>query len=73
MPVRAKFKCVKNKLHGEVADIGFEPVYSGSEENAEFFKWTPSGSIEIGCANPSATVQFEVGKEYYVDFIPANN
>lgn len=70
--VRAKFKCT------EVADttdgsksIRLEAVIDDSPENKEFFRWTPSGQITIGCVNEAANKQFEVGKEYHVDFTVA--
>lgn len=71
--VRAKFKCVSNKIQEYEKDvnlrnISLEPVINGSLENEQFFRWTPSGSINLGCVNPNANSQFEVGKEYYVDF-----
>jgi hypothetical protein len=47
------------------------PVSGNSEENKQFFRWTPTGKIELGILNPEAAKQFEVGKEYYVDFTPA--
>lgn len=74
MAVRAKFKCVRNETQneGESAAIRFEPVYSGSDENKEFFKWTPGGEIRMDFTNPAATSQFAVDKEYYVDFTPAS-
>lgn len=71
MGVRAKFKCVENRTIGESAAIRLVPVSSGSEENEEFFKWTPGGEIYLSVVNPAAAEQFEVGKEYFVDFTPA--
>jgi len=47
------------------------PVTGGSEENKTFWQYTPSGSISFSCINTAAVEQFEVGKEYYVDFNPA--
>lgn len=66
--VRAKFQVyeVAKTLSGH--KVVLQPVTSGSEENKEFFKWTPSGKIELYCINDKAVEQFEVGKEYYVDF-----
>lgn len=66
--VRAKFKCaeITQTEHGE--RIKLYPVTGDSPENKEFFKWTPSGNIEIGTVNPEAAKQFEVGKEFYIDF-----
>lgn len=73
MSVRAKFKCVE-KTQSEMGNkIKLQPVTSGSKENDEFFKWTPYGSIEIGTINENAALQFEVGKQYYVDFSETEN
>lgn len=67
MGVRAKFQCTA--VHGEAAKtIALLPVYSGSEENKSFFSYTPGGSITLAIVNEEAAKQFEVGKEYYVDF-----
>ena len=50
--------------------LTFSPVYSGSHENEQFFKWTPGGTIQFNVMNLSAVSNFELGKEYYVDFSP---
>ena len=71
--VRAKFTCrskVENETDGS-ANITLEPVVCGSEENKEFYKYTPCGRIELGVLNSEASKQFEQGKEYYVDFTKA--
>ncbi len=68
---RAKFLCTDVKDNGSDGKaVSFLPVTSGSEENESFFRFTPSGSIQLNVVNPE--VNFEQGKEYYVDFIPAN-
>ena len=67
MPVRAKFVCGFKDGNA----IYLNPVYSGSEENKEFFKFTPGGQIILNCANERAAAQFVPGREYYVDFTPA--
>lgn len=66
--VRAKFTC--NKI--ENGQVSLSAVSDGSEENKEFFKWTPCGQIQIGTINEGALAQFEVGKSYYVDFTQAD-
>lgn len=66
--VRAKFTCT-GKANNQVS---FLPVFTGSEENKQFWKYTPSGQINMHVDNEAAMEQFEVGKEYYVDFTPAN-
>jgi len=72
MSVRCKFKVthVNAAPNGE-ATIALQPVYGGSPENDQFFRYTPSGSISIGTVNAEAAKQFELGKEFYVDFTPA--
>lgn len=73
--VRAKFKVdsVTEHLYGKevMKTVTLSPVFGGendSEENKQFFKWTPSGKVELGTLNFDAAKQFEIGKEYYIDF-----
>lgn len=65
--VRAKFKCVSNEGNNVRLDV----VINGSKENEDFFKYTPGGQVNILVDNEAAREQFEVGKEYYVDFTAA--
>lgn len=51
--------------------IVLSPVTSGSKENEEFYKMTPGGSIQLSTINDEAAAQFIPGKEYYVEFIAA--
>ena len=75
--VRAKCKVVSvttkeswNK--GELLmDVKLVPVHKGSPENDAFYAATPSGEFNLSCARLDAAAQFEIGKEYYVDFTPA--
>lgn len=71
MSVRAKFKVIEKAITENGEKIKLTPVISGSPENESFFKWTPFGQIEIGTVNPEAAKQFEVGKQYYIDFTKA--
>lgn len=78
MRVRAKFVCKEISNSSPVSEdngktVKLEAVINGSEENKEFFRWTPSGQISFGCVNVQASQQFVVGKEYYVDFTPADS
>jgi len=67
--VRAKFICDKvSKTRYENHEVVLTPVTSGSEENKDFFKWTPGGQITLSVVNDKAVQQFVPGKEYYVDF-----
>ncbi|UQN10383.1 hypothetical protein [Deinococcus sp. QL22] len=72
---RAKFFCSSVTLHSSDPSHGksvkLHPVNSGSEENKEFWKYTPAGEITMTISNPDAAKMFEPGKEFYVDFTPA--
>lgn len=66
---RAKFTLArKTETMGDMYELEFQPVTTGSEENKVFFKWTPYGNIKIGTVNKAVAEGFEVGKDYYVDF-----
>ena len=65
---RAKFKCDFKK--GEY--VSLSPVYCDSEENKQFFKATPGGSIQLHVVNEQGMATFVEGAEYYVDFTKAD-
>lgn len=75
MTTRCKAKCVSVTksagFNGHLFVYGakFNPCYGDTPENKAFFAATPSLSIEVGTA---AADVFEVGKDYYVDFTPAD-
>jgi len=79
--VRAKFRvnsyetCLQNAGRDSAAvecrTVKLSAVYDGSEENKRFFQYTPNGQITIGLLTPDAWKQFDLGKEYYVDFTAA--
>ncbi|HQT97979.1 MAG TPA: hypothetical protein PK416_08895 [Thermodesulfobacteriota bacterium] len=79
MTVRAKFTVVKVQPFGteeypmDGGSVILAPVYSEdpNHENKAFWDATPSGTIEMNINNPKAFGQFELGKEYYIDFTPA--
>ena len=56
----------------EVQRIKLSPVTSGSPENEAFYSCTPGGSIELSTVVASAAAEFDIGKEFYVDFTPAD-
>lgn len=61
-------KAVKSNGKSEgPSHIKLSVVATGSKENEEFFKYTPSVTIEMGVVNSEAAKQFKVGKEYYID------
>jgi hypothetical protein len=81
MTVRAKFRLVEWKncegyTYDEtgkghpciVSSLVFVPVSGSSPENKKFWSATPSGRIELGIVNPEAAKEFNLLKEYYVDF-----
>lgn len=71
MAVRAKVRCTSL----ENSEVEFETVYEEPDgrdtENQRFTQATPWGHIKLGINNQAAIEQFEVGREYYVDFSPA--
>jgi len=81
---RAKFVCISKtetysniwidgkSIPGTLVSVRFQSVTSGSDENKSFFASTPSGSIELGQMKKEVADQFELNKEYYVDFTAAN-
>lgn len=73
MSVRAKVTC--NGVSGNEVTFRtvYEPDASKDTENARFTQATPWGEIRMGIDNPAAREQFEAGKEYYVDFTPAES
>ena len=69
MSVRAKFKVhMKNDTEGSGTTVYLVPVVGGSSENEQFYKYTPGGQIQLSTINDDAAAEFEIGKEYYVDF-----
>jgi hypothetical protein len=78
MSVRAKFvvNSIERRKHWdgtgkELQTIKLSPVTGGSDENKAFWAASPAGDINLGTVNGDAAAQFELGKEYYVDFTPA--
>lgn len=78
MTVRAKFRCIEKSQKGN--NYGAPgPIEGGflrlaavqGEENKTWTKWTPSGTLDLHITNPDALTQFEVGKDYFLDFTPA--
>lgn len=58
----------------EMRTMIFQPVYGNSDpnhENTKFWKSSPSGELRLGTVNKEVWPQFELGKEYYLDFTEA--
>lgn len=75
MAVRAKVSCI-NKKTESIGDkngtrLDFGAVYQGSQENLDFFAASPGLSLTLFCVNDVASEQFELGSEYYLDFVKA--
>lgn len=74
MKVRAKF-IVDSVLrqNGGGVKVELKPVTTGSEENKNFWKYTPSGKLEMWMTEGiPAAEQFQPGQEYYIDFTLAS-
>lgn len=77
MRVRAKFRCSVVEDWGYSKKVKLNAVYPTEEErgtlseNESFNKATPNGELWMTIDNPAAAVQFEPGKEYYLDFTEA--
>jgi hypothetical protein len=77
MSVRTKFRCIGiNHVHTGNPDysastVTFCPVWEQDGVNRKWSQATPNGKIEMTITNPTAVDQFELGKDYFVDFTPA--
>lgn len=60
-------------IKAEKRTLNFTPVCSSDEnsENKKFWSASPSGSLQLGVVNQAAWSFFELEKEYYIDFSPA--
>lgn len=79
--VRAKFKCMNIK-HGYVpkdakncaVTVEMIPVWTGEDGvNKKWSQATPSGKLEMLITEPKAAEVFELGRDYYLDFVPAED
>ncbi len=74
MTVRCKFYCSEKTerydgyTKAPVYDYKFYAVTNGSEENKQFWKYTPGGNLVVSSIK---TGLFEPGKEYYLDLSAA--
>jgi hypothetical protein len=79
--VRAKFRCTEKTSRTSTGGYGPTPPQPVDteevklqavmgDENKEWSKWTPSGLLTMSITNPEALAQFEVGKDYFLDFTP---
>lgn len=72
--VVAKFRVNAKKEmtwgEGVAYEIMLNPVYDPDpeSENGKFYSATPSGQIQLNIVRPAAADEFEVGREYFVNF-----
>ena len=76
MSVRAKF-VVQQVTEFSTSDpegqvqVKLFPVTRTDGEVEDFWKYTPTGTLEMTITNRSAADQFKAGKAFYVDFTEA--
>ena len=71
MAVRSKVRCTSLIFNVVTFSTVYEPDRTKNEENARFTKETPWGDIRMWIDDKVLLEQFEVNKEYYVDFTSA--
>ncbi len=65
---------LKQSIPTPARSISMSPVYGNGDpnhENSKFWKASPAGTLSLDVVNAAAADLFEVGKEYYLDFTPA--
>lgn len=70
--VRAKFQCneVLETVGSKTARLS--AVTFENQGNEDFTSYTPGGSLEIVISDTAkAAAFFEIGRQYYLDFTPA--
>lgn len=73
MTVRTKFICDSKIEVSAGFEIKLSPVISGSAENEQFYKYTPSGALTLGLVAVDSAANFKVGKHYYIDIVQAED
>lgn len=77
MSVRAKFICnvvEPEQYQGEDAFkiiLNATTPHNADGDMEKYWKYTPSGSLELRTVNSKAADQFKVGKYYYLDISEA--
>jgi hypothetical protein len=74
--VRAKFRVsYLKKIHtggDPQGEVELTAVSGKDGDNASWSKWTPTGKITMTITNPAAYNVFDPGREFYIDFTPAD-
>ncbi|RUM06896.1 hypothetical protein EFR84_11445 [Rhizobium chutanense] len=55
-----------------VATVSMFPVWEQDGVNKKWSQATPNGKLEMTITVPESVAQFELGKEYFLDFRPAD-
>jgi len=58
----------------EMWTVVMSPVYANNDpehENSKFWAATPSGEIKLDTVNAEAVKEFDLDKEFYIDFTAA--
>lgn len=71
MRVRAKMQCEWITVRSDGGVVHLSPVADGSPENAEFYRWTPGGQVDLQIVSEPTLRAFIPGRTYYVDFTPS--
>ena len=70
--VKAKFRVNSITIRENLHEVELGAVYGkDGSDNAEWSKYTPSGTIKMSITNPEAYNQFEIGREYFITFTEA--
>ena len=67
METLCKFKCVSVLFNEQTATVSLEAVTKDDPINANFFKYTPSGTIVLQIVKPEVAAQFKPGKTNYIN------
>ncbi len=75
--MRAKVKITDIEKQGENERLTFnfpakDGAYpaDGSDEDQQFARYSPDGSLSLTVANPNLLDKFAVGDTFYLDFVP---
>lgn len=72
--LRAKFRCVSVTTHADGSEaVQLQAVYGDKEGvNAQWAKFTPSGSLSMTISAEGAQGKLVPGVEYFIDFSVAS-
>lgn len=56
--------------HVSQEEVSIHAVYSSSEENKQWCKWTPCINFQFSISNPDAFGKLRVGQSVFIDITP---